>query len=413
MSPEIIFDPYTKLYSEASGLAKSSHVRDLMSIAGRSDIISFAGGLPFIGGLSPEEISEVMGDLLSEGYTEAFQYGETGGRDRLKEALASVMAREGLRADPEHIQITTGSQQALDLLSRVFIDRGDPIVIEGPSYLGALGAFCAAGARTTTIPLDGDGMRIDLLEEHLEGAGAALPKFIYVVPNFHNPAGVTMSAQRRQRLFELAEKYDILLVEDNPYGLLRFEGEPVSPIATMGKERVLYLGTLSKIVSPGIRVGWVFGPTPIVEKFETLKQSADLCSSTLNQMFAEAFIEKGFVWKNIERLRPIYLSRLNAMLAALEKRFPPEARWTHPQGGLFIWVEFPEYLDTEKMLPLAIQQKVAFVPGVAFYPDGSGKNKLRLNFSFANEEQIAEGIARLGKVIGKEMRMYRALGLDR
>jgi 2-aminoadipate transaminase len=413
MSPEIIFDPYTRLYSEASSLMRSSAVRDLMSVIGRSDVISFGGGLPFIGGLPPEDISGAMRSVLEKGMSEAFQYGETEGREELKGALVEVMAAEGVHASPEHILVTTGSQQALDLLGRIFINRGDPIAIEGPSYLGALTAFVPNGPDIITVHLDQQGMPVDVLESLLDAAGGPPPKFIYVVPNFHNPAGVTMTMERRVRLLELARERDLLIIEDNPYGLLRFEGEPVPPLAAIDPKRVVYLGTLSKIVSPGIRTGWAFGPAPIIDRLATLKQSADLCSSALNQMFAEEYIRRGLWLKNIENLKPIYRSRRDAMLLALEENFPEGSRWTRPQGGLFIWATLPEFLDTEKMLPLAINQKVAYVPGTAFYADGSGANQMRLNFSYADEDLIAEGIKRLGKVIRKEIELYHSLGLDR
>lgn len=413
MSPEIIFDPYIKLYSEASGLMRSSAVRDLMSVIGRSDVISFGGGLPFTGGLPVDDVNRVMCSVLERDMPGAFQYGETGGREHLKSGLSTIMGAEGTRADPEHILITTGSQQALDLLARILIDPGDRIILEGPTYLGALAAFRPAGADMTTIDLDENGLPTRRLAEVLEGWSGPRPKFIYVVPNFHNPAGVTMSADRRLELLELADKHDILVVEDNPYGLLRFEGEPVAPLASSGSDKVIYIGTLSKIISPGIRVGWAFGPAPVVERMAILKQSADLCSSSLNQMFAEQFIDEGLWEKNLELLKPIYRSRRDAMLAALDEHFPPDASWTCPQGGLFIWVTLPTFLDTEKMLPLAVDQKVAYVPGTAFYANGAGAEHMRLNFSYADEDLIAEGIKRLGKVIRKEIDLYHSLGLDK
>ena len=413
MSPEIIFDPYTKLYSEASTLMKSSAVRDLMSVVGRSDVISFGGGLPFTGGLPPEDINDVMRSVMEKGMAEAFQYGETEGRDELKRELAVIMGQEGIDADPEHVLVTTGSQQALDLLARILIDSGDDIIIEGPTYLGALAAFRPAGPRMTTMHLDTEGLPVADLERVLDEWRGPAPKFVYVVPNFHNPAGVTMSAERRERLLAVAEERDLLIIEDNPYGLLRFEGKSVPPMASSGSRHVVYLGTLSKIVSPGIRVGWAYGPPPIIDRLATLKQGADLCSSALNQMFAEEYIRLGYWEKNLDVLKRVYLSRRNAMLSALEKNFPEGSRWTRPEGGLFIWVTLPEFLDTEKMLPLAINQKVAYVPGTAFYADGTGANQMRLNFSYANEELIAEGIKRLGKVIRKEIELYHSLGLDK
>lgn len=392
---------------------KSSAVRDLMSVIGRSDVISFGGGLPFMGGLPPEDINEVMRSVMDKGMADAFQYGETEGREELKRELAGIMRQEGIDADPDHVQITTGSQQALDLLARILIDRGDGVIVEGPTYLGALAAFRPAGPRITTVHLDTEGLPVDELERVLDKWEGAAPKFVYVVPNFHNPAGVTMSAARRKRLLELAEERDLLVVEDNPYGLLRFEGEPAEPMAASGSRHVLYLGTLSKIVSPGIRIGWAYGPGPIVDRLATLKQGADLCTSPLNQMFAEEYLRLGYWQKNLKALKQIYRSRRDAMLLALEKNFPEGSRWTRPEGGLFIWVTLPEFLDTEKMLPLAINQKVAYVPGTAFYADGSGANQMRLNFSYADEELIAEGIKRLGKVIRKEIELYHSLGLDK
>jgi len=392
---------------------KSSAVRDLMSVVGRSDVISFGGGLPFTGGLPPEDINDVMRSVMEKGMAEAFQYGETEGRDELKRELAVIMGQEGIDADPEHVLVTTGSQQALDLLARILIDSGDDIIIEGPTYLGALAAFRPAGPRMTTMHLDTEGLPVADLERVLDEWRGPAPKFVYVVPNFHNPAGVTMSAERRERLLAVAEERDLLIIEDNPYGLLRFEGKSVPPMASSGSRHVVYLGTLSKIVSPGIRVGWAYGPPPIIDRLATLKQGADLCSSALNQMFAEEYIRLGYWEKNLDVLKRVYLSRRNAMLSALEKNFPEGSRWTRPEGGLFIWVTLPEFLDTEKMLPLAINQKVAYVPGTAFYADGTGANQMRLNFSYANEELIAEGIKRLGKVIRKEIELYHSLGLDK
>jgi 2-aminoadipate transaminase len=412
MSPEIIFDPYTNLYSKATSLIKSSEVRDLMSVTGRSDVISFAGGLPFIGGLPSEDITAAMDTVIRESYTDAFQYGETEGRPPLKEMLVEVMAGEGLHCEPEHILVTTGSQQALDLLARIFINPGDTIIIEGPTYVGALAAFRPADPSFVTIPLDENGVVVDRLEELLKTSRVSRPKFVYVVPNFHNPGGVTMSEERRGRLVQLAEEFDLVIIEDNPYGLLRFEGEPLQTLASRDRRRVVYVGTLSKIISPGIRTGWALAPPPIFERIATLKQGADLCSPSLSQMFAEQYIRQGLWKKNLESLRPIYRSRRDAMLRALAEYFPEEATWTHPQGGLFIWVTLPAYVDTTKMLPLAILQKVAFVPGSAFFADGTGVNHMRHNFSFADEGSIDEGIKRLGKVINKEIRLCRALGLD-
>ncbi len=412
MSPEIVFDAYAGLYSKATSLTRSSEVRDLMSVVGRSDVISFGGGLPYIGGLPEADITAAMDTVIRESYTEAFQYGETEGRFALKSMLVEVMAAEGLDSEPEHVLITTGSQQALDLLARIFIDPGDPMVLEAPTYIGALAAFRPADPRFVSIPLDGEGMRVEDLAERLDAWKGQRPKFVYVVPNFHNPGGVTMSRERRALLLQLAREHDLLIIEDNPYGLLRFAGEAIETLASGDRRRVIYVGTLSKVISPGIRTGWILAPPPVLERLTKLKQGADLCSPSLSQMFAEQFIRQGLWLKNLENLRPIYHARRDAMLAALEEHFPDEATWTKPEGGLFIWVTLPEYLDTSKMLPLAILQKVAYVPGRSFFADDSGSNHMRLNFSYADEEQIDEGIKRLGRVIKREIRLCRSLGLD-
>ncbi|MBN1288553.1 MAG: PLP-dependent aminotransferase family protein [Actinobacteria bacterium] len=412
MSPEVIFDPFTNLYSKATRLVKSSEIRDLMSITGRHDIISFAGGLPYIDGLPKDELASVMESVLQNSHTTALQYGSTEGLVGLKSHLADLMSEEGLDADTDYILITSGSQQALDLLSRVFIDPGDSVVVEGPTYVGALSAFRPNNPEFITVPLDENGIQTNLLRQALESSGGKKPKFIYVVPNFHNPAGVTMSMDRRLDLIEIAHEYDLLIIEDNPYGLLRFEGKPLPTLASIDRDKVIYVGTLSKIVSPGIRVGWVLAPSPIIEKLAKLKQSADLCSSNLSQTFAEEYLQRGLFKKNIPHIREIYRVRRDAMLSSLEENFPEGASWAKPGGGLFIWANLPSYLDTAKMLPLAIEKKVAFVPGGAFYHDGSGRNNMRLNFSFPSPEEIYIGIEKLGTVIRKEMELYRSLGIS-
>lgn len=413
MSADIIFDPYTELYSRATALTRSSEARDLMSVVGRSDVISFSGGLPFIGGLPEEDISSTMSTVIRDGYAEAFQYCATEGREGLRSMLVRVMEAEGLSSVPEHVLITTGSQQALDLLARVFIDPGDRMVLEAPTYIGALSAFRPVDPEFVSVPLDGEGMRVEDLAGMLRGWKGPMPKYVYVVPNFHNPGGVTMSRERRRLLLELAREYDLLIIEDNPYGLLRFAGEAVETLASLDRRRVVYVGTLSKVISPGIRTGWILAPPPILERISKVKQGADLCSPSLSQMFAEEFIRQGLWLKNLESLRPIYNSRRDAMLAALEEHFPEEASWTRPEGGLFIWVTLPDYIDTSKMLPLAILQKVAYVPGRSFFAGERGSNNMRLNFSYAGEDAIHEGIKRLGRVLKREMRLCRALGLGR
>lgn len=415
MSTEHIYDKFQPLYSELASFARSSEVRDLLSVTGRPDIISLAGGLPNTRAHDFDLLSEMVGGVLLTRGAEAFQYGPTEGDEELKVRLVEVMAEEGLSVAPEHVIITTGSQQGLELLSRLFINVGDTIITEAPTYVGALASFQGRGPQIVSISLDDAGIQTAKLREEAErlsGEGIK-PKFIYVVPNFHNPAGVTMHAKRRRELIKLIRDFGLLLVEDNPYGLLRLEGEPLTPLAAELPGDTVYLGTLSKIIGPGLRLGWMVAPAPIHERLATLKQSADLCTSMFTQKVAVAILESG-LWKDfVERSCEIYRRRLGAMLEALEEHFPGGSHWTHPQGGLYVWVTLPEFLDCGKMLPLAIERKVAYVPGSAFYSDHSGKNCMRLCFSYPEEDRIREGIKRLGKVIKSELELYHSLGIDR
>ena len=322
------------------------------------------------------------------------------------------MGAEGMLVDPEDVIITTGGQQAIDLVAKTLIDPGDVVICEAPTYPGAVPVFCSYQADTIQIDCDGDGMRIDLLEEKLDRLAAAgrRPKFIYTVPTFQNPAGVTMSLGRRQRLVELARGHELLLVEDSPYGLLRFGGEPLPPLYQLdGGDFVIYIGTFSKILSPGIRLGWAVAPPPVMEKIVLGKQAADLCTSTLTQYFVREYFAEGQWRSYIEDLVEVYRARRDAMLAALHAHFPAEATWTEPEGGLFIWATLPSYIDTGDLLAKALRADVAFVPGQAAYVDGRGRSSMRLNFSGVGEDEIAEGIRRIGKVISEQVELYGAL----
>jgi 2-aminoadipate transaminase len=344
--------------------------------------------------------------ILHEG-TAALQYGSSEGRPQIRGVIAELMAEIGVRLAPDDVVVTAGAQQALDLLGKAFINPGDIIITEGPTYVGALQAFSGYQPDIVCIPMDDDGMRMDLLEIELARLGPRGAKFIYTIPNFQNPAGVTMSPERRRRLLELARLYDIPVVEDDPYGRLRFEGGHMKPLRSLDDE-VIYLGTFSKIFAPGLRLGWVTAPKPILAKILLVKQGADLCGSNFAQVTAERYF-LGTRWRRVlQGLTATYSERRDAMLAALDEHFPPEARWTRPDGGFFVWVEMPAYVDCSSMLAEAVEHGVTFVPGDGFYPDGRGRNCMRLAFCYAEPEKIAEGIRRLAEVLEDRLELYRA-----
>lgn len=414
MSPKFSLDPFEEQYAHRTSSMLSSEIRDLLSVTARPDIISLAGGLPFTQAFDPEIILNTVQSVLEHDHAAALQYGPTDGYAPLKHNLVEIMAAEGTPSFPEDIMITNGAQQGLELIAKIFINPGDSIVTEAPSYVGALNSFLSYQPLIHPIAMDEHGMRTDLLEQKLaELVGKGAPaKFIYVVPNFHNPAGITMSRERRFRLLELAHGYDCLVVEDNPYGLLRFDGEPEPSLRSLDEGRVIYLGTLSKIFAAGMRIGWVAAPHPILDKLLLAKQSADLCSSTFTQMVAHRYFSSADWCGQIEHLKEIYRGRRDAMLEALEEHLGGIARWTRPQGGLFVWVTLPDFIKASEMLAAAISAKVAYVPGTGFFPYAGGECCMRLNFSYADEETIREGIKRLSKVIKHELSLARALGYD-
>jgi 2-aminoadipate transaminase len=322
------------------------------------------------------------------------------------------MGAEGLRADPEDVLVTTGGQQVIDLVTKTLIDPGDVVIAEGPTYPGAVSVFTAYQADVVQIDMDADGMRVELLEETLDRLDreGRRPKFIYTVPSFQNPAGVTMSAPRRRRLVEVAHERELLVLEDNPYGLLRYEGDAPTPLLKLdGGVYVMYLGTFSKILSPGIRLGWVVAPPPVLEKINLGKQAADLCTSTLSQLMVQAYFAEGRWRDYVESLTEIYRARRDTMLDALADHFPPQAEWTRPSGGLFIWATLPNFIDTTDLLARALRDNVAFVPGEAAFLDGRGRNAMRLNYSGSDEDAIREGIRRIGEVVTEQVQLYGTL----
>jgi 2-aminoadipate transaminase len=403
---------YAGLFAQRTKVMKSSAMRDLMAITERPEVISLAGGLPDTSTFPPDSYASIMGRVAAESCARALQYGPTEGLSAVKRCIAEVMAEEDTPVDPEDVLVTTGGQQVIDLVCKTLVDPGDVVVAEAPTYPGAVPAFSAYQADVVQVSVDSDGMRIDELEEtlaRLEREGRT-PKFIYTIPNFQNPAGVTMSLPRRRRLVEVAAERELLVLEDNPYGLLRYEGEPLPTLRALdGGEFVIYLGTFSKILSPGIRLGWTTAPRPVLEKMNLGKQGVDLCSSSMTQCFVAAYFESGRWQDYLGSLTQIYRRRRDTMLDALAEHFGAEARWTHPAGGLFVWATLPDYLDTTDLLARALQSDVAFVPGRAAYLDGRGGSSMRLNFSGVADDDIREGIRRIGEVVREQVELYGTL----
>ncbi len=391
---------------------RSSAMRDLMAVTARPEVISLAGGLPDTSTFPPQMFAAQMTRIAQESTAEALQYGPTEGFSETVDCILEVMGAEGMQPDPDDVIVTTGGQQAIDLICKTLIDPGDVVVCEAPTYPGAVPVFCSYQAEVVQIECDADGMRIEELEKvlaRLDGEGRR-PKFVYSVPSFQNPAGVTLSLERRHRLVELARRRELLVVEDNPYGLLRFSGEPLPPLYQLeGGDFVLYVGTFSKILSPGIRLGWAVAPPPVMEKIVLGKQAADLCTSTLTQHFVREYFAEGRWRAYVDSLVEVYRQRRDTMVESLREHFPAQTTWTEPEGGLFIWATLPDYIDTSDLLAKALRQGVAFVPGQAAYVDGRGRSSMRLNFSGVGEEEIREGIRRIGKAIAEQVELYGAL----
>jgi 2-aminoadipate transaminase len=407
---------YAGLFAARTRVMRSSAMRDLMAITERPEVISLAGGLPDTGTFDRSLFASLMADLPT---ARALQYGPSEGLAGVREAIVSVMAAEQMEIDPDDVIVTTGGQQAIDLVCKTLIDPGDVVIAEAPTYPGAVPTFCSYEAEVVQIEMDDDGMRIDLLEETLERLDreGRRPKFVYTIPTFQNPAGVTMSLPRRHRLVEIACERELIVLEDNPYGMLRYEGEALPTLRSLeapagsGRDAdfVVYTGTMSKILSPGVRVGWLVAPRPVLAKLILGKQSADLCSSSLAQHFVAAYFRAGDWRPYVDSLRDLYRRRRDVMLDALADQLPAQARWTHPQGGLFIWVTLPDYIDTTNLLARALAANVAFVPGQAAFADGRGANSMRLNFSSSSDEDLREGVRRIGAIVAEQVALYETL----
>jgi 2-aminoadipate transaminase len=412
---------YERLFAARTRGMRSSAMREMMALTERPDVISLAGGLPDTSTFPPELYAKLMAHVAADSTARALQYGPTEGMAVAMECIVEVMAEEGTAVGTEEMIVTTGGQQVIDLVCKTLIDPGDVIVAEAPTYPGAVPTFGAYQADVVQIEMDEEGMPIDELEATLDRLQAEnrRPKFIYTIPNFQNPGGVTMSLERRRRLVEIARERELLVLEDNPYGLLRYEGEPLPTLYSLdaansgrgGKsDFVIYLGTFSKILSPGIRLGWAVAPRPVLEKLNLGKQGADLCSSSMTQLFVARYFDE-YDWRGyLQELRGLYSRRRDVMLASLREHFGEEAHWTTPQGGLFIWATLPQYIDTTNLL--AQCTNVAFVPGRAAYMDAEGRqgsSSMRLNFAGLPEAEIREGIGRISEMVERPMRVFGAV----
>ena len=398
--------PWEYRYAHRMQKMGSSVIRELLKLTEQPDIISFAGGLPAPEVFPVAEFQVACNRVLGDQGAQALQYSTTEGYRPLREMIARHTARYTVPITPENILITSGSQQALDFIGRLFINRGDYIVVESPTYLGALQDWNAYGAQYISIPSDENGMIVDKLEEALRIG----PKFIYVLPNFQNPSGATLSLERRKILVQLADQYGVPIIEDDPYGQLRYDGEHLPSVVYLDDHfrkngngeysgNVIYLSTFSKLLAPGLRLAWVVAPPQVIRKLVMTKQAADLHTSSFNQHVAYEVAKGGFLDEHVKLIRATYKERRDVMLEMMDEMFPPQVRWAKPQGGMFLWGVLPENIDAAEVLKAAIDRKVAFVPGAAFHPNGGGDNTMRLNFSFSSPDTIREGIIRLGMTL--------------
>jgi 2-aminoadipate transaminase len=397
-------DPWYEAYAARTAGLSASEVRALFAVASRPEVVSLAGGMPYVAALPADLISAAFERVMRTQGPTALQYGSGQGVPALREHILEVMAEEGIRAGVDDVVTTTGSQQAIDLVAKLFLDPGDVVLAEAPSYVGAIGVFRSYQARTVHVPMDADGLIPQALRDTIavEKAAGRTIKFLYTVPNFHNPAGVTLSAARRPEILEIARSNGILVVEDNPYGLLYFGAPPPAPLRTLEDDGVIYLGSFSKTLAPGFRVGWVLAPHAIREKLVLAAESAILSPSSFNQLVVNEYLSTADWRGQIEVFRGVYRQRKEAMLAALSE-YLPELSWTNPNGGFYVWVTLPPELDSKQMLPRAVTELVAYTPGTAFYADGGGRSEMRLSFCYPTPENIKVGVRRLATVVGGEL----------
>ena len=413
MSPGsgISLDPWFDNYADRAEGLSASEVRALFAVASRPEVVSLAGGMPFVAALPFDKVRSSVDRVLSEAGATALQYGSGQGLPALRERILEIMALEGIRAGVDEVVVTTGSQQGLDLIAKLFINPGDAILAESPSYVGAMGVFRSYQARVEHVAMDQHGMVPEALVERIEALSAASVsmKFLYLIPNFHNPAGVTLSAQRRLEILDIAKAHDILVVEDNPYGLLWFDTPPPQAIRSVDDSGVIYLGSFSKTFAPGLRVGWVVAPHGIRDKLVLASEAAILSPSSFSQMVLSDYFEHRDWKAQIDTFRGVYHERRDAMAQALAATLPA-VNHTMPEGGFYLWLTLPEGLDSKEMLPRAITELVAYTPGTAFFANGEGHRHLRLAFCYPNPDFITEGVKRLGKVITDEIELVATFG---
>jgi len=409
-------DDYTGRYAQRVQGMTASEIRALFAVTSRPEVVSLAGGAPFVSALPLDAVGDMLATLVGTHGASALQYGLGQGDPALRERICEVMSLSGIDAScgasPDDVVVTVGGQHALDLIGRVFLDPGDVVLAEGPSYVGALGVFQAAQADVVHVPLDDDGLIPAALEEALATVTKAgkRAKFLYTVPAYHNPAGVTLSEPRREQVLAIAQRAGLLVVEDDPYGLLGFDGEPLPALRSRVRDGVLYVGTFSKTFAPGLRVGWVLAPHAVREKLVIASEAQILCPSALAQAAVTTYFTTMPWREQIKTFRELYQERRDALLHALTDLMPAGTRWTHPRGGFYVWLTLPPGLNAKEMLPRAVTARVAYVPGTGFYADGSGTGHLRLSYCFPPPERIREGVRRLADVIGQEMAIRRVFG---
>jgi 2-aminoadipate transaminase len=406
-------DDYTDRYARRVRGMTASEIRALFAVASRPEVVSLAGGSPYIAALPLDAVGEMLGRLASEQGTTSLQYGIGQGTIDLRERICEVMSLSGVDAgngaSPDDVVVTVGGQQALDLLARLFLDPGDVVLAEGPTYVGALGVFQAAQAHVMHVAMDDDGLVPAALEEAIAAAGGRA-KFLYTIPTYQNPAGVTLTGERREQVLDICERAGLLVVEDDPYGTLNFEGEAPRPLRARRREGVFYVSTFSKTFAPGLRVGWILAPHAVREKLVMATEANILCPSAFAQAAVTQYLTTMPWREQIKVYREIYRERRDALLAAMRDLMPAGTTWTNPKGGLFVWVTLPEGLDSKAMMPRAIAARVAYVPGTGFYADGTGTGNMRLNFSFSAPERLREGIRRLSGVMQQEIAMRAVFG---
>jgi 2-aminoadipate transaminase len=404
-------DPYLQRYAGRVRGMSASEIRALFSVASRPEVVSFAGGMPDTSALDMEAVEAVVSRVIRDHGATALQYGGGQGRPELRERLTEVMHHEGVPGHADDLVVTVGGQQGLDLVARCLLDPGDVVLAEGPTYVGGIGAMTSNEAEIRQVPMDADGMQVEVLDDMLralasEGRSA---KYVYTIPNHQNPAGVSMSVERRHRLAELAEIHDLLILEDNPYGLLDFTGAIRPSLRQLVPERVIYVGTMSKTFAPGVRTGWIAAPRPIRDKLILMREAADLCPSNLTQMIVESWLTTQPWREQIKRFTEVYREKAEIMLSALDAEMPASVHWTVPKGAFYIWLTVPHGIDTSDLLAKAIAHRVAYVPGRGFYADGAGGDQARLCFSYPEVARIHEGVSRLGELLHAELELVRAV----